>query len=470
MDERADALQEGQTITETFVATVTDDDGASVEQSITINVTGTNDVPTLGDITLTTTTGTALTGTFDAQDVDTGDSLTFSANRLTANDGTVTVSGDTFTYTPATDFFGRDVFEYVVSDEFGGFTSGVADILVVSDRLTDFGDQTIEFQVSTTSEDSAIGAVISTVSQTEALGEEEGLIQIFDLAVELTADGESFGTIAFLTNNILSDDGNTATLNLADISGIENLLGDENQISATATYTLDGETVELELFASEAIGKQESAQTEAGSDQSDLIFGSDQADNLGGSAGTDLIFGFAGDDTLSSDGGLDHLFAGADNDLINLSNVQSVAAGQITEIDGGTGRDRLAFTDGGDINDALDLIDLSGVEALDIENGAANTLELSLSDILAFSDEADAELETLLNDALPESASVYGDASDQLNLLGDATGQFVDTETSVTDADGTTLNVYQFVGGGDVLATLAVDSDVTVTTNAQPAA
>ena len=294
----------------------------------------------------------------------------------------MTVSGDTFTYTPATDFFGRDVFEYVVSDEFGGFTSGVADILVVSDRLTDFGDQTIEFQVSTTSEDSAIGAVISTVSQTEALGEEEGLIQIFDLAVELTADGDSFGTIAFLTNNILSDDGSTATLNLADISGIENLLGDENQISATATYTLDGETVELELFASEAIGKQESAQTEAGSDQSDLIFGSDQADTLGGSTGTDLIFGFAGDDTLSSDGGADHLFAGADNDLINLSNVQSVAAGQITEIDGGTGRDRLAFSDGGDINDALDLIDLSGVEALDIENGAANTLELSLTCLL----------------------------------------------------------------------------------------
>ncbi|MEP3845682.1 MAG: Ig-like domain-containing protein [Paracoccaceae bacterium] len=469
LDERAEALQEGQTITEAFVATVTDDEGASQEQSITIDVTGTNDLPTVGDITLTTTTGTALTGTFIAQDLDANDSLTFTANRLSANGGTVTVSGDTFLYTPATDFFGRDVFEFVVTDEFGGFTSGAADILVVSDRLTDFGDQTIEFQVSTTSEDSAIGAVISTVSQSEA-GGEEGTIQIFDLSVELTADGESFGTIAFLTNSILNEDGSAAILNLADINGIENLLGTENQISATAAYTLDGETVELELFASEAIGKQESAQTEAGSDQSDLIFGSDQADTLGGLAGTDLIFGFAGDDTLSSDGGLDHLYAGADNDLINLSNVQSVAAGQITEIDGGTGRDRLAFSDGGDINDALDLIDLSGIEALDIENGAANTLELSLSDILAFSDEADTELETLLNDALPESASVYGDSSDQLNLLNDATGQFVDTETSVTDANGTTLNVYQFVGGGDVLATLAVDSDVTVTTNAQPAA
>ncbi|MEP6067129.1 MAG: Ig-like domain-containing protein [Paracoccaceae bacterium] len=469
LDTRAEQLQQGQTISEVFVATVTDDQGASRDQSITINVTGTNDSPTLGSIALTTTTDTAVSGTFTAQDLDANDGLTFSTNALSANGGTVTLSGDTFLYTPAADFFGRDVFDYTVLDDFGGFASGAAEILVVSERLTDLGGQTIEFQVTTTSEDGPIGAVLSSVTQPDPVSE-EGFVQIIDLSVELTADGESFGTIALLTSNVLNEDGTAARLELAEIGGIENLLGEENQFSATATYSLDGETTDLELFASETIGKQDNAQSETGTDQSDLIFGSDQADNLGGLAGTDLIFGFAGDDTLSSDGGLDHLYAGADNDLINLSNVQSVAAGQVTEIDGGTGRDRLAFTDGGDVNDALDLIDLTGIEALDIENGAANTLELSLADILAFSNEADTELETLLNEALPESASVYGDTSDQLNLLGDANGQFVDTETSVTDANGTTLNVYQFVGGGDVLATLAVDSDITVTSNAQPAA
>ena len=469
LDARAEELQQGQTISEIFVATVTDDEGASRVQSVTINVTGTNDAPTLGAIAFTTTTDTAVSGTFAAQDVDANDSLTFSADPLSPNGGTVTVSGDTFLYTPSIGFFGRDAFEFTVIDAFGGFSSAAADILVVSERLTDLGDQTIDFQISTTSEDGAIGAVMSTVTQTNE-GSEEEPVQIVDLTVELIADGEFFGTIALLSSNLLNEDGSIATLNLANIGGIENLLGDENQISATAAYSLDGgETVGLELFASETIGKQETAQSETGSDQSDLIFGSDEADNLGGSAGTDVIFAYAGDDTLSSDGGLDHLFAGADNDLINLSNVQSVAAGQVTEIDGGTGRDRLAFTDGGDINDALDLIDLSGIEVLDIENGAANTLELSLADILMFSNEADTELEALLDAALPESASVYGDNSDQLNLLGDANGQFVDTETSVTDADGTTLNVYQFIGGGDVLATLAVDSDVTVSTNAQPA-
>lgn len=468
LDARAEALQQGQVVTEEFVATVTDDQGASRTQVVTVTVTGTNDQPTVAPIFATTTTGIALSGQLTAQDPDADPTFTFSADAFSAMGGVISLTGDTYEYTPAANFFGEDSFTYTVTDEFGAQASALINVVVVSPIVTVLDDQTIEFQVATNVEDGAIGSIQSTVTLNDENGEATPA-QILNWSIDLTADGAAFGTIAFLTGNLLSDEGRVATLNLADINGIENLLGTQNTITAAAEYALDGsQTAGLELITTGTLGKQDTAQNEAGSAQGDLIYGSDSADVLGGSTGTDLIFAFAGDDTLFTDGGLDHLFAGAGDDLINLSNLDAISTAQVTEIDGGTGRDRLAFLEAGNANDALDLIDLSGIEALDIDNGLTNTLDLSIADLLGLSNEADTELETLLDAALGDSATIYGDTADQVNLLADADGQFVDTNTSVTDENGTILNVYQYVGGGDVLATLAVDSDVSVTTNAQP--
>src|SRR5437868_14938600 len=41
------ALKEGQTVTETFTATVTDDFGATARQIVTLTITGTNDSPAI---------------------------------------------------------------------------------------------------------------------------------------------------------------------------------------------------------------------------------------------------------------------------------------------------------------------------------------------------------------------------------------------------------------------------------------
>ena len=98
-----------------------------------------------------------------------------------------------------------------------------------------------------------------------------------------------------------------------------------------------------------------------------------------------------------------------------------------------------------------------------MDNGKANALSLSLEDVLAFSNEADTLLETLLGEPLPESLTVIGDAKDSLELVAGETGAFVDTGTSVTDPDGNSLSVFRYVKGSEVLATLAVDADVTVT-------
>ena len=44
-DTDTQALKEGQTVTESFTATVTDDFGATATQVVTITITGTNDTP-----------------------------------------------------------------------------------------------------------------------------------------------------------------------------------------------------------------------------------------------------------------------------------------------------------------------------------------------------------------------------------------------------------------------------------------
>ncbi|WP_157794239.1 VCBS domain-containing protein [Endozoicomonas ascidiicola] len=68
-DSVIDDLTEGQTLTQTYTVTVTDDDGASVDQDVVITITGTNDAPTIEtatDVTASITEiedGTAGAGT-----------------------------------------------------------------------------------------------------------------------------------------------------------------------------------------------------------------------------------------------------------------------------------------------------------------------------------------------------------------------------------------------------------------------
>lgn len=289
--------------------------------------------------------------------------------------------------------------------------------------------------------------------------------RVVDLSVRLIADGVDLGEVAAETAAGIRVEGFETTLPLADIAGLAGLLGDENIISVTVGFDLDEDltTSEVELFTSQVFAKQSVAMTLNGTERSDLLLGSDFADVLAGNGGNDIILGFGGDDLITTGTGLNHVRAGAGNDRIVLESAGAPAGGFSDFIDGGTGRDVLAVAFGDDLTATLPLIDLRGIEAIDMTNGAANRLELTLADVLGLSDEADSELEALLGAALPESLTVYGDNEDSLVLTNDSEGGFVDTGTSVIDSDGTTLGIYTYVNGGEVLATLAVDSDVAVT-------
>ena len=77
------SLAQGQTITQVYTVTFTDDHGAHVSQDVTVTITGVNDAPTLADLHIGPITDTAaqdsfpdLTGALAGHDVDSGETAT----------------------------------------------------------------------------------------------------------------------------------------------------------------------------------------------------------------------------------------------------------------------------------------------------------------------------------------------------------------------------------------------------------
>jgi VCBS repeat-containing protein len=104
LDDRDPTLQslaEGQTITQIYTVTFTDNHGASVSQDVTVTITGTNDAPTLSDVKIGTLADTAatdsfsdLTGHLHGSDVDTGEAATLTYAVLDSpNHAVTTVAG-----------------------------------------------------------------------------------------------------------------------------------------------------------------------------------------------------------------------------------------------------------------------------------------------------------------------------------------------------------------------------------------
>ncbi|WP_151830270.1 Ig-like domain-containing protein, partial [Acinetobacter junii] len=95
--------------------TVTDAAGQTTTSTITVTVTGVNDVPVATPTTATTNEDTAVTLTPSVTDPDAGDVLTVTS-AVSANGGTVTINADgTLNYTPALNYVGDDVVTYTVT-------------------------------------------------------------------------------------------------------------------------------------------------------------------------------------------------------------------------------------------------------------------------------------------------------------------------------------------------------------------
>jgi VCBS repeat-containing protein len=136
------ALALGQTTTDTFSYTVHDEYGAASSATVTVNVTGLNDLPTAQDAAFATNEDTLLSNslTSKANDPDTLDVLAFSGPTLSAMGAAVVVNANgSFSYDPRTSTslnalaVGQtavDTFSYSVNDGHGGTASATVSITV----------------------------------------------------------------------------------------------------------------------------------------------------------------------------------------------------------------------------------------------------------------------------------------------------------------------------------------------------
>jgi hypothetical protein len=106
------------------------DDGHAGHTNATVSITVSpvNDAPKALDVSATTDEEVAKTFTLLASDVD-GDPITYAIDTPPTN-GTVTISGNQATYTPAIDFNGVDTFMFKAKDPSGASTVAKATITV----------------------------------------------------------------------------------------------------------------------------------------------------------------------------------------------------------------------------------------------------------------------------------------------------------------------------------------------------
>nr|WP_159063664.1 Ig-like domain-containing protein [Thaumasiovibrio occultus] len=152
--------------TDTFDYTLTDVDGDTATATVTITVTAADDgTPVAVADTGSTTEDTLLSNI----DVTANDTLTDGAtitglDTSSANGGTVTQNADgSFNYQPASDFFGTDTFEYIITDVDGDISTATVTITVTA---ADDGTPVAVADTGSTTEDTLLENIDVTANDT----------------------------------------------------------------------------------------------------------------------------------------------------------------------------------------------------------------------------------------------------------------------------------------------------------------
>jgi len=236
-------LAEGETTTQTFDYTISDGNGGTDTEQITVTITGTNDAPIAVNDTVAGTEDTAITLTNaelvdpNDQDVD-GDSLTITSVS-NGTGGTVSLSGGNVIFTPTTDYHGPATFDYTISDGNGATDTATVTVnlapvndppAAVDDVATTDEDQTI-FNLPILSNDSDVDGDPLTIIGTPTAG--NGTVTVNpDGTINYTPDANFNGPD---TINYTIGDGNGAT-DTATVSVTVNPVNDA-PIATNNTYT-----------------------------------------------------------------------------------------------------------------------------------------------------------------------------------------------------------------------------------------
>ncbi|MEM7455662.1 MAG: Ig-like domain-containing protein [Planctomycetota bacterium] len=230
--------------TETLTYTITEDNGTTETESLTITI---NPVSDINDdaATLVEDSTTAI----DVLGNDTYSGIASVTSVTQGGFGTVSINGDgTLQYTPSDDWNGIDTFTYTVTDAHGQTETATVTVTIsaeddtVTDTVTTDEDNLVSFNVL--ANDNFEGAV----SLTNVAGVANGAIS-FDASgnITYTPDADYFGTET-LTYTITEDDGTTET---ETVTITVNPVSDIDDDSAT---TAEDVSIAIDVLANDTYG------------------------------------------------------------------------------------------------------------------------------------------------------------------------------------------------------------------------
>jgi len=411
-----EALDDGETGTDAFTVTVSDGDGAAVEQTYTINIAGADDAPVLatvasGSITevaqSAATVDTGLSGTLKGEDVD-GETLTYGISGATVAGSTATLAGafgtlslDTVTgsysYTKNNAAIealddgetGTDSFTVTVSDGDGAaaqrtYTVNVAGADDAPTLAAVTPGSIVEESLKTSTIDSGLSGKL-TGNDVDG----DTLTYGIDGGTVTGTTATKTGTYGTLTVNTVSGDysyaKNTAAIEalnagqtgkdefnvtVNDGDGpvvmqkyVVDITGANETIPATLPSAFTGAAADPNDFDSKGLA---GPNTISGTRDGDTLYGGTGADTIRGDSGNDAIYGGSGNDTIYGDQHDDKLYGGSGADVIYGGNGADTIVGGFgaDELTGGPGNDTFVFLDIRDTNDTI--TDFSSGDKLDL--------------------------------------------------------------------------------------------------------
>ena len=383
----SDALGEGDKYTETFTATVDDGNGEKATQTITVNLTGTNDAPVITD----SHTDNGTTGSFIFTDADVKadgsfyDTHSFAISvdgkahgvtlDSTGTHGTVTIDGlGTFELTQGDGGNWHYAFtaspEAIAGAALGSLVTHDFQIIVNDGHataMTPAGEDSLSVSfmgTGTPPADMDLGNLTPGMAQGDHLpgmdADGHQLAYAFDKAVDGNIQGE-FGSLHFNAETgqytytlDTSEDGlHKLAQAQADGSALKEsfgytVSGHEGHSNGSLEINLTDLHTQLGHAGADTLGDQTAA-------HSQVIFGEGGDDVIHGGAGNDWLFGGEGDDQIFGGTGDDILYGGAGNDYLDGG------AGH-NSLYGGAGNDILVYNQG--------MAHASGGEGIDFLVGA----------------------------------------------------------------------------------------------------
>ena len=383
----SDALGEGDKYTETFTATVDDGNGGKATQTITVNITGTNDAPVITE----SHTDNGTTGSFIFTDADVKadgsfyDTHSFAISvdgkahgvtlDSTGTHGTVTIDGlGTFELTQGDGGNWHYAFtaspEAIAGAALGSLVTHDFQIIVNDGHataMTPAGEDSLSVSfmgTGTPPADMDLGNLTPGMAQGDHLpgmdADGHQLAYAFDKAVDGNIQGE-FGSLHFNAETgqytytlDTSEDGlHKLAQAQADGSALKEsfgytVSGHEGHSNGSLEINLTDLHTQLGHAGADTLGDQTAA-------HSQVIFGEGGDDVIHGGAGNDWLFGGEGDDQIFGGTGDDILYGGAGNDYLDGG------AGH-NSLYGGAGNDILVYNQG--------MAHASGGEGIDFLVGA----------------------------------------------------------------------------------------------------